>query len=143
MSSVLVKYSSSYDKFSENYNLTKKLGEGTFSDVWLGVDRYNGREYAVKVLKRKYGHSIDENTWEDISELSVANVVEKHPFLLSMENAYHEQETGSIYLITELMKKSLYDLLEASNGPLSDGRIKMYMYQLLEGITVLKLGKYY
>lgn len=117
----------------------KKLGEGTFSDVWLCVDRNNGREYAVKILKKKYGHYVNENTWEDISELIVANVVEKHPYLLSMENAFHEQETGSIYLITELMKRSLYDLLQASRGPLSDDRVKIYMYQLLEGITVIKL----
>jgi renal tumor antigen len=125
------------NSFKTEFDLKKKIGEGTFSDVWLCVQRNNGREYAAKVLKKNYGCTVDADTWNSISEVNVSNSVGKHPFLIMLEAAYHEKETGKIILVSELMKKSLYDIIENGECPLSDYRIKTYMYQMLEGIIVL------
>lgn len=125
--------------FRTEFDLKKKIGEGTFSDVWLCVKRNSGREYAAKILKKNYGHKVDDDTWNAISEVNVSKSVGKHPFLLMLESSYHEEETGKIILVSELMKKSLYDIIENGECPLSDYRIKTYMYQMLEGKIFIKL----
>ncbi|KAL5239270.1 hypothetical protein ACI65C_006680 [Semiaphis heraclei] len=125
------------NNFYSEFDLKKKIGEGTFSEVWLCVQRNNEREYAAKVLKKKYGNTIDTDTWTSISELNVSFSLEKHPFLIMIESAYHEKETGKIILVSELMKKSLYDIIENGECPLSEFRIKTYMYQMLEGLKYL------
>ncbi|XP_060848458.1 MAPK/MAK/MRK overlapping kinase-like [Rhopalosiphum padi] len=125
------------NSFNTEFDLKKKIGEGTFSDVWLCVQRNNKREYAAKVLKKNYGCTVDADTWNSISEVNVSNSVGKHPFLIMLEAAYHEKETGKIILVSELMKKSLYDIIENGECPLSDNRIKTYMYQMLEGLRYL------
>jgi serine/threonine protein kinase len=38
----------------EKYELIKKIGEGTFSTVFLARKRENGRTCAIKILKKKY-----------------------------------------------------------------------------------------
>ncbi|XP_025191092.1 MAPK/MAK/MRK overlapping kinase-like [Melanaphis sacchari] len=125
------------NNFSTEFDLKKKIGEGSFSDVWLCVQRNSGREYAAKILKKNYGHKVDAEIWNTISEVNVLSSLRKHPFLLMLEDAYHEKETGKIILVSELMKKSLYDIIENRECPLSDYRIKTYMYQMLEGLRYL------
>ncbi|CAI6357632.1 unnamed protein product [Macrosiphum euphorbiae] len=126
-----------FNNFYSEFDLKEKIGEGSFSDVWLCVQRNNGREYAAKVLKKDYGHTVDADKWNAISEVNVSNSVGKHPFLLMLKSAYHDKEKGQIILVTELMKKSLYDIIENGECPLSEYRIKTYVYQMLEGLRYL------
>ncbi|XP_001951953.2 MAPK/MAK/MRK overlapping kinase-like [Acyrthosiphon pisum] len=125
------------NSFYSEFDLKKKIGEGSFSEVWLCVQRSNGREYAAKMLKKNYGYTVDADTWNAVAEVNVSNSLEKHPFLLMLKSAYHEKENGKIILISELMKKSLYDIIENGECPLSEYRIKTYMYQILEGLRYL------
>lgn len=118
--------------FSAHYDLKAKIGEGTFAEVWWCTRRDTGQEAAAKVLKKNYGKNTE---WSTISEVTVAKSVGKHPFLLTTESAYFDHGTGKIILVTELMKKSLYDLITEGTCPLPDNRIKTYMYQMLEGTT--------
>jgi len=127
------------NSFYSEFDLNKKIGEGSFSEVWLCVQRSNGREYAAKILKKNYGYSVDAETWNAVSEVNVSNSLENHPFLLMLKSAYHEKENGKIILVSELMKKSLYDIIENGECPLSEYRIKTYMYQMLEGIIVVTI----
>jgi len=126
-----------FNNFYSEFDLKEKIGEGSFSDVWLCVKRNNGREYAAKVLKKDYGHTVDADKWNAISEVNVSNSVGKHPFLLMLKSAYHDKEKGQIILVTELMKKSLNNIIENGECPLSEYSIKTYVYQMLEGIIVV------
>lgn len=123
--------------FFDDYELKHSIGQGAFSDVYLCVRRDNEQQYAAKVLKEDYGRTMDETAWKTISELNVANAMRKHPFILSIGLAFHEQQTGKIILLSELMNKSLHEVIAEGQCPLSDVRIKEYMYQMLEG-TFLK-----
>lgn len=125
---------STYD-FSTNYDIKSKIGSGAFSDVWLCVKRDDGKEMAAKILKKNYGSSqVDAATLNAISEVKTAKTVGNHPCLLTMIGAYNYKECGKIVLVTELMKKSLFDVIKDGGGcSLSRFRIKMYTYQMLEG----------
>lgn len=124
----------SVDHFATDYDVKHKIGEGMFSTVWLCVQRDNGQEYAAKILKNNFGSTVNADDWDSISELKVAKSVLNHPFLLILERCYHERsEPGRVIMVSELMKKSLYNVIEAGECPLPGNRIKSYTYQLLEG----------
>lgn len=124
----------SVDDFATDYDVKHKIGEGMFSNVWLCVQRDNGQEYAAKILKNNYGSTMNADDWNSIIELNVAKTVLKHPFLLMLERCYHERSgPGRVIMVSELMKRSLYDVIEAGECPLPANRIKSYTYQLLEG----------
>ncbi|VVC42303.1 Protein kinase domain,Protein kinase-like domain,Protein kinase, ATP binding site,Serine/threonine- [Cinara cedri] len=129
--------SRSIDDFAIDFDLKSKIGEGAFSEVWLCIQRDNEKEYAAKILKKNYGKTMDEDAWNDISEVNILKSILPHPFLLMMDMCYHETGLGRVILISELMKKSLYDVIEAGECPLSDFRIKTYIYQMLEGLKYM------
>lgn len=133
MLSKLRPYSSSGHSFSVDYDVKDQIGGGTFSNVYLCVHRSSKKEFAAKILIKNYRDIMDTTAWDGISEVNVLNAVGHHPFLLRLVEVYHERETGRIIMVTELMKKSLYDIIEAGECPLSDYRVKTYMYQMLEG----------
>jgi len=126
--------------FSNDFDLKDKLGEGSFSEVWLCVRRSDGAELAAKILKKHYGRAMDTAAWTTISEVTVATSIGKHPYLLTMEEVYHDVESGKVILVTELMKKSLYDVIDSGQCVMTDARIKCYMYQMLEGILRFSSG---
>jgi len=131
-----------FNNFYSEFDLKKIIGEGTFSVVWLCVQRSSGQEYAAKVLKEKYEYNIDAvdaDKCNALSEVNVLNWMGKHPFLIMLKRAYHDKENGEVILVTELMKKSLYDVIESGECPLLEYRIKTYMYQMLEGIIVVTI----
>lgn len=120
--------------FSVDYEFMNKIGEGTFSDVWLCVHRNTKHEAAAKVLKDTYERNVYEKNWNAISEVNImTKSIGNHPFLMAMENVYYDYDSGKVVLVMELMKKSLFDIIEEGMCPLSDFRIKTYMYQMLEG----------
>lgn len=125
----------SVDDFTAHYDLKSQIGEGTFSNVWLCVCRDDGQEYAAKILKKTYGSIMTVDDWHSIAEVNVAkSIMMAHPFLLMMEKCYHEQlGPGRVIMVSELMKRSLCDVIEAGECPLPDNRVVTYMYQLLEG----------
>lgn len=122
-----------FDNFSVDYDLKDKIGEGAFSDVWSCVQRSNGQLAAAKVLKNDYKNTMTDATWNSISEINVANSLKNHPFLLTLKKAYYDDKLGRVTLVTELMKKSLFDIIEEKKCPLPEFQIKSYMYQMLEG----------
>jgi len=134
------------NSFYSEFDLKKIIGEGTFSVVWLCVQRSSGQKYAAKVLKEKYEYdtdAVDADKWNALTEVNVLKSVSKHPFLITLKRTYHEKENGEVILVTELMKKSLYDIIENGECPLSEYRIKTYMYQMLEGMIVATNYNYY
>lgn len=120
------------NSFDHDYELINEIGSGSFSEVWSCVQLATGQKYAAKILKADYRTTMDSAAWNVITEVYVVNSIVKHPFLLTPEVAYHELELGKVILITELMSKTLYDIIK-DKCVLTDYQIKIYAYQMLEG----------
>lgn len=121
------------NSFSDDYDLINTIGAGSFSEVWSCVQRATGQKHAAKMLFEDYGATtLDAAAWNEINEVNLANSLQKHPFLLTAEAAYHERESGKIILIMELMTRTLYDIIK-DKCVLTEYQIKTYAYQMLEG----------
>lgn len=120
------------NNFADDYELKDNIGEGTFSEVRLCVQRTTGRQFAAKILKKDYHKTLDTAAWNSFNEVNITSSLENHPFLLTMKAAYHEPNTGKVILVSELMEKSLYEIIE-NKCILTHYQIKTYMFQMLEG----------
>lgn len=120
--------------FASDYKIKYQISEGNFSYVWMCVQRDNGHKYAAKILKKSYGNSVNMDDWKNIAEVKVARSFLKHPFLLMLERVYHEcSEPGRVIMVSDMMNRTLYDVIGAGECPLQEKRVKSYTYQLLEG----------
>lgn len=118
--------------FDSEYEVINEIGSGSYSEVWSCVQRATGQKRAAKMLKEDYGTTMDAAAWNAITEVNVANSISKHPFLLTADAVYYEPELRKVILITELMAKTLYDIIK-DKCVLTDHQIKIYAYQMLEG----------
>lgn len=90
-----------------NYQLTKKLGKGTFSQVYQATHTPTGEPVAIKVLKKK--HIKDIIDIERVSrELHILKTV-NHQNLIGLYEIIETKNT--IYIVMELCKEELFDYI--------------------------------
>ncbi len=87
---------------SKDYRLIRKLGSGTYGEVWLAEDR-NGLQVAIKKLFR----SVDDA--EGKRELRVLALIKnlRHPFVLATQSFW--QESGQLWIVMELADGTIFD----------------------------------
>ncbi|KAJ2613869.1 serine/threonine protein kinase, CMGC, CDC2/CDK sub [Coemansia sp. RSA 1365] len=128
----------------EDYELTTKLGEGTFGEVHKAVHRATG---AIVALKRVLMHNEKEGLpITAIREIKLLKSL-NHPNIVSLSDMLvrHEAspsvQTPSVYMVFPYMEHDLTGLLENPKVHLRLEHIKLYLRQLLEGTAYLHASK--
>ncbi|KAI8921752.1 kinase-like domain-containing protein [Entophlyctis helioformis] len=125
---------------STDYELDKKIGEGTFGEVAIGRHKATGAVVALKrILVHNEKEGIPITALREIKILKALN----HPNVITLrEIAYkagdrNRRERGTVFMVFPYMDHDLTGLLENPQVRFSPGQIKSYMRQLLEGIRYL------
>lgn len=116
--------------FKSNFILDRKLGEGSFSEVFKVKDKSTGKWYAAKKLLKPY--TVDDI--DGCEELRTLQRLEYHPNVLSIIDYVHDPKDGILFLILDLMDMSLYDFFKNRKKLLSEKRCKNYLYQMALGL---------
>ena len=88
-------------KFSfEDYQIVKKIGQGTFGKVYLVKNSKNDKMYAMKAIRKDLIVETDSVDSLRVEKLILLQV--RHPFIISMEQVF-AQETR-IYFIMQFMQ---------------------------------------
>jgi len=123
------------------YNLLHTLGSGANSKVKLGVDKENGRYYAVKILKKNDPRLNDKflelvmtevHTMSQLSHPNIVNLIEYG------KDAVVEKSDGRkepvIYMVLELATGGeLFDYV-ATTGRFAEPMARFYFHQLISGL---------
>ena len=113
------------------YIIDKKLGQGSFATVYLGVDKDTGVKYAIKemnkslLMKQKSGSKTAYDCV--LEELKILQRLQ-HPNIIWLHEVINDPKKDKIYLVTEWQKK----------GSLQPGKGDMRLYF----IDMLKALKY-
>ena len=116
-----------------DFTLTKKLGEGTFSIVRLGINKQTNEKVAIKeMLKNKIIENNDKNRLE--REIKILKKI-RHPNLINLYNIIQTEK--KYYLITEYIEgKELFDYIIKKRKLQEIEACKFYQ-QLINGIEYL------
>jgi serine/threonine protein kinase len=81
---------------TELYDLVSELGRGTFGKVYYARRKLDGREYAVKVI-RKRDMKLHAYTMPEIEAEARLMVEIKHPYLARLHSSWHDDH--HLYLV--------------------------------------------
>ncbi|KAI0766248.1 kinase-like domain-containing protein [Irpex lacteus] len=118
-----------------DYEVTTKLGEGTFGEVHKAIHKMKGSHVALKRIlmhNEKEGMPITA-----LREIKILKALQ-HPCIIDIFDMFVVRSEGkeaplSVYMVFPYMDHDLAGLLENDRVKLSPSQIKLYMKQLLEG----------
>jgi serine/threonine protein kinase len=126
----------------DHFVIHRKLGEGRFGVVKLGVDPATALQYAIKIIKKKYASNPERyrdlvaNEAGHIQEISHPNIVN---LVMTNEAGLYTRkgDRGSYtcsYIVMELCPNGeLFDIL-AETGRFQERIARAYFRQMIEGI---------
>lgn len=117
-----------------DYDVTTKLGEGTFGEVHKAVQKSTGRLVALKrILMHNEKEGMPVTALREIKILKAL----KHPCIIEILDMFvvrsNENEPLTVYMVFPYMDHDLAGLLDNERVKLQPSQIKLYMKQLLEG----------
>jgi serine/threonine protein kinase len=124
-----------YEKYSKEtagrYRSVKKIGEGAFGDVWLGINRLNGQKIAMKQVRLGTGRKtgIPKAVFREIESLRTL----KHENIITLYEIF-PQDTH-LMLVFEYMPTDLQVEINQAKHFLNINLIKFYTYQILKGLS--------
>ena len=124
----------------EDYEIIKRLGGGSFADVYQAKEKSTGDLVAIKVLKKKY------RKFEDCCELREIKSLQKLQQdslsnekgvdnIIKLKQIIFDKKTGTLNIVFEYMETDLYELMKKrAPQKLSETEIKDITYQVLLGL---------
>uniref|UniRef100_A0A8B9LD03 Protein kinase domain-containing protein n=1 Tax=Astyanax mexicanus TaxID=7994 RepID=A0A8B9LD03_ASTMX len=113
------------------YKIIKKIGEGTFSEVVKVQNLKNGKHYACKTMKQSI-NSLEQA--HNLREVQAMKRLSPHPNILQLHELIFDPDTRTLSLICELMEMNIYELIRGRQYPLTENKVKHYMYQLCKAL---------
>jgi dual specificity tyrosine-phosphorylation-regulated kinase 1 len=120
------------------YTVKKLIGRGSFGSVVQAVDNISGTLVAIKIVKPKYGWTIQTNN--ELANLTKVNQMETdNLFFVKMLDFF--EENGYLCIVLELLEKTLYHfLIETKGMSLQDVEaIALQLFKALKALHSLKI----
>lgn len=119
----------------DDFERVAKIGEGTYSIVYKGVDRASGE---VVALKRVQFDPFDAEALAFISrEVRILTRL-RHENIVELRAVVASRKPNALYLIFEYLPHDLQALMGSTRGSaVTEGQIKRYMLQLLRGLEYI------
>ena len=124
----------------EKYEVIKRLGGGSFADVYLGKELATSDLVAIKVLKKKY-RKLDQcyelREVQSLQKLCKESLSSQKGYdnIIKLKEIIFEKKNGKLSLVFEYMETDLYELMKKrSPNRLSEDEIKDITYQMLLGL---------
>lgn len=114
-----------------DYRILQKIGEGTFSEVLRVQSLRDGQHYACKTMKQSV-HSVEQV--HSLREVQAMKRLNPHPNILQLHELLYDEDSGSLSLICELMDMNIYQLIKGRQYPLSESKVRHYMFQLCRSL---------
>jgi len=122
----------------KDFEVLKKLGDGSFSQVYQVLRRSDCQLYALK--KVKLGLLKSKEKENAINEVRILASI-THPNIVPYKEAFYDEGSNSLCIIMELVSggtlSHLIDMLKKSGSKLDESVIWSYINQMLKGLKAL------
>ena len=115
----------------DKYEMGKKLGSGSYGQVYLCINKRTKEKVAVKVIKKgKKNNNLNQNI---IQEIDILKILE-HSNIINLFEFYEGK--FNYYLVTEYcMNGNLFDFIRKSPNLISESRASVILFQILSAIN--------
>lgn len=114
------------------YEIGKKLGEGTFGKVRLGKDIFTGEQVAIKIVNYKKIKSQGEKKL--IEREKKALTLLDHPNIVKLHKVVDDEERGCTYMILEYVSGGeLFDYIVA-HGRIKERDARKFIRQIISAL---------
>ncbi|XVF21332.1 hypothetical protein REPUB_Repub12eG0081700 [Reevesia pubescens] len=121
----------------ERYKILEELGDGTCGSVFKAFNIETFEIVAVKKMKRKFYF------WEECMNLREIKALRKlnHPNIVKLKEVV--RENNELFFIFEYMEHNLYQIIKERQRPFSEGEIRSFMSQMLQGLAHMHRNGYF
>lgn len=118
------------------FQIVDEIGSGSYAKVYKAIDFHHQREVAIKCMlldSERYGLLCVA-----VREINLLLDL-KHPNIVHLFDIIRRE--NEIYLVFEYMNTDLYEYLLRNARPLPSLQVKVYFYQLLNGLDFCHANK--
>ncbi|CAN6321964.1 unnamed protein product [Urochloa humidicola] len=121
----------------ERYKVIREIGDGTCGNVFMAYNVETNEIVAVKKMKRKFFQ------WEECVNLQEVKALQKliHPNIVKLKEV--TMENHELFFIFEHMECNLYDVIRERQVAFSEGDIRNFMVQILQGLAYMHNNGYF
>uniref|UniRef100_T1JYP1 Membrane-associated tyrosine- and threonine-specific cdc2-inhibitory kinase n=1 Tax=Tetranychus urticae TaxID=32264 RepID=T1JYP1_TETUR len=118
--------------FQQCFKIEKKIGSGSFGNVYKCISKDDGKYYAIKKSRERYKGKSDRD--RRLQEVAKHEQLPGHPNLVKFYKAW--EENGYLYIQTELCDCSLSEFLEI-NHDIAEPMVWNFLADLLSALKHL------
>lgn len=128
---------SPYRRNVQDYQFGTRIGEGSYSTVYLAVDLYNKKTYAIKVLLKKHIVREDKIKYVNIEKTALHRLGQQHPGIVQLY--YTFQDELKLYFVLDFAEYGELLSIISKFGLLLEAVLKFYMLQILDAVKFIHL----
>lgn len=122
---------------ARDYQFGTRIGEGSYSTVYLAVDLYNKKTYAVKVLSKKHIVQEGKIKYVNIEKTTLHRLGVQHPGIVQLY--YTFQDELSLFFVLDFAEYGELLSIISKFGSLLESVLKFYMLQILDAVKFIHL----
>lgn len=122
---------------ARDYQFGNKIGEGSYSTVFLAVEVYNKKTYAVKVLSKKHIVKEDKIKYVNIEKTTLHRLGQQHPGIVQLY--YTFQDEKSLFFVLDFAEYGELLTIISKFGSLLEPVLKFYMLQIIDAVKFIHL----
>lgn len=124
----------------DNYLFGDKIGEGQYGSIYMGYDKINRTQVAIKKIKIKRTQSIENLIYEITILKHLSDNLYDHPNVLNYKASLLEEENGmkTIYIITNYIQGvDLYSIYQDQKHDMTVSQVWNFIKQLIQTVKLL------
>lgn len=119
---------------TDRFRKIKVLGSGGFGKVYEAVDLHSGETIALKEMFSK------TDDWEQCCNMTEVKALQSlnHANIVNLKEVILQDQ--KLFLVYELLDRDLYRLIDEKRSQrqlIEEDKIKLYIYQLLKGVSYI------
>ena len=122
---------------ARDYQFGARIGEGSYSTVYLAVDLYNKKTYAVKILSKKHIVQEGKIKYVNIEKTTLHRLGVQHPGIVQLY--YTFQDELSLFFVLDFAEYGELLSIITKFGSLLESVLKFYMLQILDAVKFIHL----
>lgn len=122
---------------ARDFQFGTRIGEGSYSTVFLALDVHSSKTYAIKVLSKKHIVKEDKIKYVNIEKTTLHRLGQQHPGIVQLY--YTFQDESSLFFVLDFAEYGELLSIIRKFGSLCETVLKFYTLQIIDAVRFIHL----